>query len=173
MVIHWQPTTAQDHPAFSTQLNGRPGVSGRSAKQSVSTCDGSRLCAAAPRLSCNYRRIPRQRMHLDAARDAAELKEALDLGITLFAGEAEGRFDRILQAASRDSSSRCTILYRTCQHLMVSRRRICRNPSCGATSARWARLMAAADVRSVAASARLSMCRAASRVTAAPRTSSA
>jgi radical SAM superfamily enzyme YgiQ (UPF0313 family) len=29
----------------------------------------------------------------------AELKEALDLGITLFAGEAEGRFDQILQAA--------------------------------------------------------------------------
>ena len=28
-----------------------------------------------------------------------ELKDALDLGITLFAGEAEGRFDEILQAA--------------------------------------------------------------------------
>jgi len=30
-----------------------------------------------------------------------ELREAMDLGITLFAGEAEGRFDELLQAADR------------------------------------------------------------------------
>jgi radical SAM superfamily enzyme YgiQ (UPF0313 family) len=31
----------------------------------------------------------------------AELREAMDLGITLFAGEAEGRFEELLQAADR------------------------------------------------------------------------
>ena len=49
------------------------------------------------------------RLHLDAARAAADLKEALDLGVTLFAGEAEGRMDDLLRDVDRGrAASRST-----------------------------------------------------------------
>ena len=49
-----------------------------------------------PRSYRRHGRLSPVRLHLDVAEAAAELQEALDLGVHLFAGEAEGRMAEVL-----------------------------------------------------------------------------
>ena len=104
----------------------------------------------------------------------ADLRAALDLGITLFAGEAEGRLDDLLRDAYARQARTGLQLH---ERSAGPRRRT------GSVSSGWTWFAApaecapastpAAAARSCAASARSSTCRGGSRAAAAPTTSSA
>ena len=61
-----------------------------------------RRCASAD--SGGDRRIPCLRHHRDARRDDADLNKAKEMGISLFAGEAEGRLEKVLRDASDEQA---------------------------------------------------------------------
>ena len=103
----------------------------------------------------------------------ADLDRAEAMGLSLFAGEAEGRLEMCCATPPQARSSRSTITWTICP---ASRARRCR---CCGSNARNARSPAppastpAAAVPTSVRSAPSSMCRAASRAAARPTTSSA
>jgi len=92
-----------------------------------------------------------------------ELHEASELGITLFAGEAENHFGDLLRAAYEDRSSRSTILCPTCPNSPSSRYRSCRGVTFAGMPERWVALTPVAAAHSAAHFALSSMSRAVSR----------
>ena len=110
----WDETNTRIRPdeiiAQIRESGGRgTGRAGRRADQPVSARRGHRPSAARRGHPGVHRRLPRQRLHRDAAgRPCRTFSEAMDLGITLFAGEAEGRLDDLLRAAYRNELSRST-----------------------------------------------------------------
>ena len=67
-----------------------------------------------------------------------EIQEALDIGCSLFAGEAEeGRLDSCSSTPGRTSSSRSTITSRTCRASPASPIRGCRKESLERNSGQW------------------------------------
>ena len=86
----------------------RPGRPGRRAvNQFPRAMDIARPLSRGRRAG-GHRRLPRLRLPGHAAGLPPELQEAQDLGVTLFAGEAEGRFD---DAASRRCAGALKPLY--------------------------------------------------------------
>ena len=84
------------HPAGGRRLHRVR----RRAVESVPPRDGPGAAVPRRRHRGGDRRFPRQRLPVDAARRLPpDLQEALDLGITLFAGEAEERMDELLRDA--------------------------------------------------------------------------
>jgi hypothetical protein len=93
----------------------------------------------------------------------ADLKAALDLGCSLFAGEAEDRrMDQVLCDAAGARFSRSTTIWTICRRWRGHQRRFYPRPTCNERSITMQVLMQAAAVRSNARSAPSSMCRAAS-----------
>ena len=94
-----------------------------------------------------------------------DLQEALDLGVTLFAGEAEGHIDTLLQDAYREPpATNLQFPRRSAGFGVAPPRPTCPRSGCNATRHRSGRSMPVAVARSSAASARSSTCRGESRV---------
>ena len=102
-----------------------------------------------------------------------DIAAARDIGIALFAGEAEGRLDRVFADALAGRLAADLQFHERPARACSSRsRRSCRSRSSGATTRPWARSTPGAAARSSAASARSSTCRGASRAGATPTMSS-
>ena len=92
----------RDHPPDPRGGRTGAGRPRRRADQPVPARRGPRAAVPRRRHPGLHRRVPRQRLPGDAAGGAAGApRRAWISGITLFAGEAEGRFDELLQAADR------------------------------------------------------------------------
>ena len=88
----------------------RHGGAGRRAVEPVPARAGHRAAAARGRRPGLHRRLPRLGLPGDAAGNAGGYaRRRSDLGISLFAGEAEGRLEVVLQDAAAARCSRSTI----------------------------------------------------------------
>jgi hypothetical protein len=95
---HGHPGQAH-HQAHPKGRRRGPGVHGGRAVQPVPARHGHGAGVPGRRCAGGHRRLPRQRLPRHAAGAAGGPSRGLDLGITLFAGESEGRFMDLLRAA--------------------------------------------------------------------------
>jgi len=97
-----------------------------------------------------------------------DLQVALDLGCSLFAGEAEGRIDQVLKDAAAGALKPVYISWTICRPSSQRRRPTCRATPCSACTTITRASTAGRGCPSSARSAPSSTCRAASRAAARP-----
>ena len=125
-------------PVDETNTRIRPDRSprdqgGRGAWSCSSACSRTNFLARSTSPGRCERRASRSRSAASMSRAAeharrrrCRLERARAMGVSLFAGEAEGRLDKVLHDASGAGSSPSTISCRTCRASRARRSRSCR-----------------------------------------------